>query len=197
MAAGGVIVYLFVSHSSQIAFDSMYFLRPFFSKQRILLRLLDLIDWWSHLYTTPAQFRSHLSFSCHKFCGWTANELFPVAESALCGLLHMLIHITNVPDLNGATWRMIGLIVRHTSRTQRFANKLQMLWIVSILSSRFQSEIFLRCHQAIAIYALWRHLPPQSKLLRGYLFVSSCKFAASVAFECLTILYRNIISICG
>ena len=56
-------------------------------------------------------------------------------------------------------------------------------------------EAFLRCHQALAIvvaYALWRHVPSQSKLPRIYLLTSSCAFAATFVLECFTILYRNV-----
>jgi len=56
-------------------------------------------------------------------------------------------------------------------------------------------EVFLRCHQALAVvvaYALWRHVPSQSKLPRIYLLTSSCTFAATFVLECLTILYRNV-----
>lgn len=56
-------------------------------------------------------------------------------------------------------------------------------------------EVFLRCHQALAVvvaYALWRHIPSQSKLPRIYLLTSSCTFAATFVLECFTILYRNV-----
>ncbi len=56
-------------------------------------------------------------------------------------------------------------------------------------------EVFLRCHQALAVvvaYALWRHVPSQSKLPRIYLLTSSCTFAATFVLECLIILYRNV-----
>lgn len=56
-------------------------------------------------------------------------------------------------------------------------------------------EIFLRCHQALAVvvaYALWRHVLSQSKLPRIYLLTSSCTFAATFVLEFFTILYRNI-----
>jgi len=56
-------------------------------------------------------------------------------------------------------------------------------------------EVFLRCHQALAItiaYALWRHVPSPSKIPRIYLLTSSCTFVATFAIECLAILYRNV-----
>ena len=61
-------------------------------------------------------------------------------------------------------------------------------------------EVFLRCHQALAVvvaYALWRHVPSQSKLPRIYLLTSSCTFAATFILECSTILYRNVTIGCG
>ena len=56
-------------------------------------------------------------------------------------------------------------------------------------------EVFLRCHQALAVvvaYALWRHVPSQSKLPRIYLLTSSCTFAVTFVLEGVTILYRNV-----
>lgn len=70
------------------------------------------------------------------------------------------------------------------------------LLLLSLRLFRLPSyEVFLRCHQAMAVviaYALWRHVPSHLKLSRIYLLTSSCTFAATFALECFAILYRNV-----
>lgn len=94
MAAGGVIALFFVTNSSQIAFDSISFLHPLFSKRLILLHL------WNSLIQVSLDLIHCLSHSPTQFCDWAATQLFHVADSVLCGLLYMLINITNLPNLN-------------------------------------------------------------------------------------------------
>lgn len=127
IAAGGVMVFLFITNSSHIAYNSMHFLLSILVKRRNLWKSLvqaslDFIYCFPHLNTIPAQFRSHLSFTYHKLGNWAVNELYHQAVLVLCALLHMFMHVNNVPELNGGTWQMIGLIVRRTSPTQLFAN---------------------------------------------------------------------------
>lgn len=85
MAAGGLIALFFVTNSSQIAFDS---------------KRLILLHSWNSLVQVSLDLVHCLSHSPAQFCDWAANELFHVADSVLCGLPYMLIHITNEPNLN-------------------------------------------------------------------------------------------------
>lgn len=55
-------------------------------------------------------------------------------------------------------------------------------------------EVFLRCHHALAIttmYGLWAHLNHRPISVLIYLWVMGSVFVATLAVECLSILYRN------
>ena len=62
------------------------------------------------------------------------------------------------------------------------------------LSRKPSYEIFLRVHQALAgliAYALWRHLPSDQILPRGFLYLSAGLFLSTLVMQSSILLYRN------
>ena len=64
----------------------------------------------------------------------------------------------------------------------------------SRLFRRISYELFLRCHQGLAVvmaYALWRYVPSSSKVPRAYLLASGGTFLITLVMQCFAVLYRN------
>jgi hypothetical protein len=153
----------------------------------------------------PAYLGPHFSFlfdlsgvSLHTyrtFHGLTATMSF------LLGLVHVVIDVVQRSTLKqNSSLGSYGTVVSHSpSKTLRYSPFIQtiaamgVILVLSFLRSIIPIyEIFLRCHQILAIgvlYSLWKHVHSRSAYI--CLIAASCIFTSTLILGCLLVLYRS------